>query len=166
METCFGLATGPVMVGNVGAPTRMNYTVLGNTVNVANRLEHLCREVSCDVLATEKVVQAAGKELIWRRVGPVAVRGKKEIIEVFEPLGRAEDVDATLLEFKRAYETALAHFLRGDFTLAEVGLSPWVDVHPAARVLAEHCRVLAANPSLPERLLVAGRLANSENLPG
>jgi adenylate cyclase len=156
LETCFGLATGPVVVGNVGAPTRMNYTVLGNTVNVASRLEHLCREVGCDALATETVVQAAGKELLWRRVGPVAVRGKKEIIEVFEPLGRTNEVEAELREFKRAYETALARFLEGDFTLAEVGLEPWRNTHPAARALVKRCRALAALSPPPARLLVAG----------
>ncbi|MCP5522852.1 MAG: hypothetical protein H7A46_15040 [Verrucomicrobiales bacterium] len=158
LDTCFGLATGPVVVGNVGAHSRMNYTVLGNTVNVASRLEHLCRELGCQILATETVKAAGGEGLVWRRVGPVAVRGKRELLEVFEPLGIREDIDDLTLEFGRAYETALQHFLRGDFTLAVAGLQPWRGpVHPAAEALAARCERYQRGTLTGPPFLVAGQ---------
>jgi adenylate cyclase len=157
LETCFGLATGPVVVGNVGAHSRMNYTVLGNTVNVASRLEHLCRELGCEILATETVKDAAGENIVWRRVGPVAVRGKRERLEVFEPLGTREDVDDQAVEFGRAYETALQHFLKGDFTLTLAGLTPWRGpIHPAAEALAARCELYQRGTLTGPPFLVAG----------
>lgn len=158
LDTCFGLATGPVVVGNVGAHSRMNYTVLGNTVNVASRLEHLCRELGCEILATDTVKAAAGEGIAWRRVGPVAIRGKREVVEVFEPFGIGIEVDDLALEFRRAYDTGLQHFLRGDFTLTLAGLSPWRGSHhPAAEALAARCRVYQAGDLTGPPFLVAGQ---------
>lgn len=157
LPTCFGLATGPVVVGNVGAHNRLNYTVLGNTVNVASRLQGLCRNLGCDILATQEVVEAAGNSLLWRRVGPVVVRGKRHTVEVFEPLGTTETAAPSDLDFRRSYESALAAFLRRDFTLAVAGLQPWLSPpHPAAEVLVRRCRELQAVDPTPDDLVLAG----------
>lgn len=158
LETCFGLATGPVVVGNVGARSRMNYTVLGNTVNVASRLEHLCRELGCEILATDTAKAAAGNAFVWRRVGPVAIRGKRELVEVFEPLGVGGEVDDLTLEFRRGYEAALGHFLRGDFTMTLACLQPWRGPHhPGAEALAVRCEAHQRGALTGPPFLVAGQ---------
>lgn len=117
-QTTFGLATGPVVVGNVGARDRLNYTVLGSTVNLASRCVGLGRNLGCAVLAAESVMHATAGRIEWRRVGPVQVKGLIRPVLVCEPLGRVGELPADLLAFRDAYESALDRYLERDFAAA------------------------------------------------
>lgn len=108
LRTRYGLARGPVVVGNVGTASRMNYTVLGNVVNVASRLEGLNKRFGSAVLATREVRDAAGGDFAWQRLGPVVVKGKTRPVEVVELLGRADRAGAPRMEQARRYEAVLA----------------------------------------------------------
>ncbi len=85
-----GLHCGLAVVGNIGAPERMNYTVVGDTVNTAQRMEQLGKEIAPDaetvVLATESVVAEAGQRADYESVGAVTARGKTKSIDVFRVL--------------------------------------------------------------------------------
>lgn len=113
--TTFGLATGVVVVGNVGAHNRLNYTVLGNTVNVASRCVGLGRDLGCSILALESVENVTSKEIEWRRLGPVQVRGIRDPMMVCEPLGLRGEASPEVLAFKEHYERALDAYLARDF---------------------------------------------------
>jgi len=82
-----GLHSGPAVVGNIGAPERMNYTVVGDTVNTAQRMEGLGKEVAPDdeivVLASETVVAAMTLDVKRESVGAFKVKGKTEPVQVF-----------------------------------------------------------------------------------
>jgi adenylate cyclase len=107
LRTRFGLATGPVVVGNIGAPDRLNYSVIGNTVNLASRLEGLNRFYGTAVLASGSLVHVAGEGLVWRRVDRVVVKGQTQPVDIFEPLGQTGQVPAQTQEKKSVYESAL-----------------------------------------------------------
>jgi adenylate cyclase len=115
LPTCFGLDMGPLVVGNVGAPSRLNYTVLGDTVNLASRLESLNRRYGTEALASKALKDAVGDGFCWRLVDVVAVKGKTEAVEVYEPLGATSDVSGEVLAFARAYEDAFARYRSRDF---------------------------------------------------
>ncbi|MDX1411120.1 MAG: adenylate/guanylate cyclase domain-containing protein [Nitrospirales bacterium] len=115
LHTRFGLCTGDAVVGNVGAPTRLNYTVLGDTANTASRLEALNGYYGTWVLASETVVAAAGDTISWRTIDRVAVKGKGEALTIYEPLGETRDVSEIVLERARRYETALHLYTDGRF---------------------------------------------------
>jgi adenylate cyclase len=87
LVTRFGLHTARVMVGHFGAPSRLSYTALGDGVNLAARLEPLCKQYGVHVLASQAIVEAAGDEFAFRRVDRVVVRGKTEAVAVFELVG-------------------------------------------------------------------------------
>ncbi len=89
LPTRFGLASGQVTVGNVGAVYRLSYTALGDPVNLAQRLEALSAKLHTSVLADENVRNAAGEGFAWRAVGGVDIKGKIVSVRVFELLGRA-----------------------------------------------------------------------------
>ena len=82
-----GLHSGPAVVGNIGAPERMNYTVVGDTVNTAQRMEGLGKEVAPDeeivILASESVVGALSIDVQCEAAGAFTVKGKTEPIRVF-----------------------------------------------------------------------------------
>jgi adenylate cyclase len=145
-ETTFGMASGPVVVGNVGATHRLNYTVLGNTVNVASRCVGLGRDLGCSVLALESVANATSDHVEWRRLGPVQVRGIRHSMMVCEPLGLRGQTPAATLEFKADYERALDVYLKKDFDGALRILERLAARHPdelSVQYLVRRCHELA-----------------------
>lgn len=87
--TRIGLHTGKAIVGNMGSPSRFNYTALGDVVNTASRLENANKATGTTILVSGDTASAcaAGKseDLGFRRLGEIAVYGKKTPIEVWEP---------------------------------------------------------------------------------
>jgi adenylate cyclase len=86
MWSRFGLHRGEAMLGNVGTPGRMSYTVLGHAVNVASRIEALNKEHGTTVLVSDAVVAAAEDALAFRHVADAVVRGARASVGLYEPL--------------------------------------------------------------------------------
>jgi adenylate cyclase len=125
LVTHLGLASGPAFVGNIGAAQRLNYTAIGDTVNLASRLEGASTPYGVRVLVSSDVRARAGDGFVWRLVDRVAVRGKNVPEAVYEPLGRQGAVDAVTLRFAAVYERAYQHYQERAFrealeVLAEV----------------------------------------------
>jgi adenylate cyclase len=99
-----------MLVGNIGSNERLSYTVIGDPVNIANRLEPLGKLYEVDIVIGEETRAAAGDAVIVRRLERVAVYGRKDGLAIYELLGLAEDAKTSTLEWVRTYEAGLAAY--------------------------------------------------------
>ncbi|MDB4793547.1 adenylate/guanylate cyclase domain-containing protein [Methylacidiphilales bacterium] len=143
-ETRFGLHRCLAMVGHFGAPDRLNYTAIGDGINLASRLEGLNKYYGTHIIASESI-QAAAKDVFeFRLLDRVAVKGKAEGIVIYELL--AERIAGkSSPEFVNRYEHALASYQRGEFKVALEMLESQIEDSPS-RVLADRCRTLLKTP--------------------
>ena len=146
--TRFGLHVGKVMVGHFGAPERMSFTVLGDGVNLASRLEGLNKQYGTTILVSEAIRVAAGSGFAFRLLDKVAVKGRREGLRVYELLGEATPLLARA-GVVAAYEQALEACWRRDFEAALALLESQSDDAPS-RILAERCRIFRTAPPPPD----------------
>ena len=147
LPTRFGLASGEVIVGNMGAQDRLAYTVIGDTVNLASRLEGLNKQYGTRMMAEQSVVDAAASRHRWRRLDRVAVVGRAEPTWVYELLD-----DSVGGELAARYESAWDRYSERAFAAAVELLEPLVDEYDDApsRRLLDLCRALQADPPGPD----------------
>ena len=124
-----GLATGPAIVGNFGSEQRFDYTAMGDTMNLASRLEEANRWLSSHILVPETTRNACGSEVLFRRFGPCHLRGKAKPLILYEPLA-PEPAPPALRAMADAFNRAVDALAAKDLAAAESALAECLELQP------------------------------------
>ncbi len=144
-----GVNSGVMRVGNMGSQIRQAYTVMGDPVNLASRLEGITKEYGADIIVGEGTKNAV-PDAVFREVDRVRVKGKDEAVAIFEPVGLQGQVEKGKLEEIKLYAQFLRLYRAQDWDQAELQLFNLQKLVPHS-VLYEHTFVerisyLRANP--------------------
>ncbi|MAQ15043.1 MAG: hypothetical protein CMN30_09650 [Sandaracinus sp.] len=149
LETRIGLNTGDVLVGNFGAATRLNYTVMGDPVNLASRLENLNKRYGTGIIVGQATAERVKEHFVFRPLEWVAVKGKSQGVLIHELVGRRGEVDDAALAAIAAYRDALELYRARRFAEAAAAFDALEPLHAgdlAPALMAEQARHFAAEP--------------------
>jgi adenylate cyclase len=115
-----GINTGEMIIGNMGSSQRFDFTVIGDQVNLASRLEGAGKEYGAGIIISEETCRRAAEHIEVRELDLLQVKGRERPVRIFELLGRKGEVEEGLVEAMRVFSEGLDHYRNRRWTEAMV----------------------------------------------
>ena len=140
-----GLNSGPAVVGNMGSSGRFDYTAMGDTVNLASRLEGVCKQYKVPILVGEETFGRVKQDILAREVDTIRVVGKKKPVSVYEIVGEKGKAAEAEIEKLGIFAQAREAYRHRDWEKA-VALFGKLEDDPLAELYLTRCRSLEQAP--------------------
>jgi adenylate cyclase len=141
-----GLNSGRALVGNIGSHRRFNYTVIGDSVNLASRLESANKYFGTSVLASEMTMKLADAGFVWREIDAIRVKGRTQPVKIYEPLAEAGHATPVQIAQAESYARGLAAWRRHDFAAAADEFARLAATDPPSAMFLSRAKKLATVP--------------------